>query len=456
MAVTANGASPSKAQKADLRAAFEIAQAPDVSPTSPIILVIAGSSNAAGMGSSTYTADPTAGGNWASPSTSWAGLLAAALGSSATVYNRSISGSGTTALVSRFWTDIAVHNPTHVIICPHPRNDSYDYATIIKNIMLLCEWCDRIGAVPILRGLTPDNTITAAQYQGGLAHNAALDALGRHRIDHLSTFDDGTGKWVAGTTWASDGLHPQDPGYSHLYNSIDLGMFQRGQSWRPQIRKGGTWSVTGSGPAPGPGIILSGLGQSLRSWTMRLRIKPLSTGAPSARSFFGAARVGSGYGTSTLRVRNPNNVFETAFGTGAITTSAVSTQVVAWNDVVMTYNQATNNQALYVNGSLIGQAAHTDTATAALFDKFHFFGRDDSADTGMWGYAGADAGLWSVPLSASEVRRLYAGDTRQGSLLFYSDLFTDPPAGGLNVVLPNQVANGVLCTSAAFGMQREF
>lgn len=57
-------------------------------------VVILGSSNGAGVGSSTYTADPSAANGWASPSTSWAGRLATALGSGWKVINRSISGLG--------------------------------------------------------------------------------------------------------------------------------------------------------------------------------------------------------------------------------------------------------------------------------------------------------------------------------------------------------------------------
>ena len=120
-------------------------------------IVILGSSTGAGMGASTYTGDPSQSNGWTEPATSWVGRMRSAMGTDATIINRSKSGSNTLTSISRFWTDVAPYKPDSVVICTGWNNEPTPGTGIVgkargylTRILELCSLTEKIGAKPVV------------------------------------------------------------------------------------------------------------------------------------------------------------------------------------------------------------------------------------------------------------------------------------------------------------------
>jgi len=418
----------------------------------PKTLVILGSSNGAGMGASTYTADPSSP-TWASPSTSWAGLLTTALeaiDSSWSVINRSVSGSGTASSISRFYTDVAIHRPSHVLLCTHPLNDGLDFALCLKNTITLIGLCRSIGAMPIIRGAYTYNSYTAAQYRAALDFNRQLDRLGVARTDHMTLFDNGSGGLIGGTTFSLDGLHWTDAGQSGGYTSIDLGLFLNAitESIRSD-RVAAAWRVK-PGDTSGAGIRINsttGLQANVRSFTMRARVKG-DASLTTARAFLVAYIFGA-VGSTPLRIRNPSSVYEMADTVGAVgSASAVNpTSDTTPHDLVVTFNHLTSTASFYIDGAL--SASGVVTSVANIAPEFYFGARGEgspSSTTTAAAYANfSDMSIWQVPLSAVDIADLNRSGRRPGgSLILDAEISYSPPATASQGYLLNTVRNGIV------------
>jgi lysophospholipase L1-like esterase len=403
-------------------------------------LVIFGSSGGAGYGASTYVNDAA---SWtASPATSWAGLLAAALetaDSAWTVYNRSESGESTTDAIARFMTDVAPLRPSHVLLVHNPVNDSMSIATHIANMTTLCGMCEAIGAIPILRGATPYDSFTAANYRTMLSINAQLDALGYHRLDHFTTLEDGTGKYIS-SSYTTDGLHQNDAGHAALHTATDLGIFLRGARKRPEqiTGNGAAWQPTAG---TGTGITIAGaanLPGNVKSFSVRARIKG-NIGGASGRAFMSAA-----FGTANpLRVRNASNDYDVAEASQIITSTVEPNAEAVTRDVVLTYNSLTNSAALYIDGTVVGTGTPTQ---GGIVTEIAIGGRaGSSGDFVPNGYAYGDVGVWNVPLSADAIARMYANNQLPvGGLLAALDFIAGPSATGSQGNVANRMPNGLV------------
>ncbi|KRA42100.1 hypothetical protein ASD80_10255 [Devosia sp. Root635] len=397
-----------------------------------------GSSNGGGQGASTYTGDPT-GPDWASPATSWAGLLSAALKAEDadwTVINRSIAGTGTANALARFDTDVTPHRPSHVIICNHVKNDSYNTTTTYNNTLALIAKCQAIGAVPVLRGGYVADAPTAQQYADMLQLNRDLDALGHHRVDHMSTLDDGTGNFISPGTYDVDGLHPNDAGYAAMFAAIDLGIFLGGQALGPEADvAAGAWRVVDNLG----GAILVAPHNAQKSYTFSFKLKGVASGGATSRAFMALAP-----SAQQGRVRNPSGVLQ--FTEGTTNTNLVTTGYTPSADdtarrLTVTYNRLTNEAALYLDGALIGSGSFT---TPADVTQFVFGSALVGTTLAAVGYSFADLALWNVPLSIDAVERLDAGEFQGGGMLFRSKM-ADPPQS-IGGTAPNAVRNGIVPT----------
>lgn len=415
----------------------------------PKTIVVLGSSNGAGLGASTYVSDPSLANGWASPSTSWAGRLIAALqgfSSDWRLYNRSMSGTGTANAIARFWTDVAVHKPSFVILCTHPQNDSYDTATILKNTTELVRLCRSIGAIPILRGTYMGSAQTAAQYQAMLGLNRALDRLGCHRIDHFSALDDGVGGYVGGTTYQiGDGLHPTDAGYAVFFTAIDLGIFLSGGAGQTEAVWTGAWKPN---VASGAGLMVrpaTGLGTNVRSFTMRARIKGQAAGA-SAKAFMTAYYQGDIGVASPLRLRNAAGTYDIGDNVTTFTPSSAinPTTDAGVHDLVVTYNHATNTVTAYVDGAAFATGAGVGVDATGV-KAFTFGGRGETANgTVAQGYGFSDIAIWQVPLSARAIAEMYRTNRKpRASLIFEGDLGGTPSATASQGIVANSIPNGL-------------
>jgi hypothetical protein len=422
---------------------------PSGGPTTIKTLVIIGSSNGAGLGSSTYVSDPSAANGWSSPATSWAGLLTSALisiDSDWSVYNRSISGSGTSASIARFWSDVAPHRPSHVLFCTHPLNDSLDSDLYIRNTISLIGLCRSIGAQPIIRGAYTYNGYTASQYRSMLDLNRQLDRLGVARIDHMSLLDNGTGAIIGTGAYDVDGLHLNDAGQAAQYSSIDLGLFLNAITDSPRSdRVAGAWRVVDTS---GSGIRINsaaGLRANVRSFTMRARIKGDSA-LSSARAFMLAYIYGA-VGTQPLRVRNAANVYELADAVGTVgSLSAVNPSTdTTPHDLVMTFNHLTNLASLYIDGALVTSGVLSGVSSSGVVE-FGFGSRSESGTPTAAAHASfSDISLWQVPLSSQDIADLHrTGRRPSGSLILDAEMSYSPPTIGSVGRLINTVRNGVV------------
>lgn len=427
-------------------------------PTTPLprTLVVFGSSNGAGFGASDYAA-PMDNGYVSSPK-SWAGLLEAALKAidpTWSVINRSISGTGTATSLGRFWTDVAPHRPSHVLICTGPPNDSYDEKTLLTNTMKLCHLCDLIGAVPIVRGGYNTNGYTGTQYERMLSFNHALDRLGRWRIDHMSVLDDGTGHiYGAGAYDIQDALgHFNDAGQAVQLTAIDLGLLVNGSPSpiSPGADGGGAWRPQ-AGTTAGSGLRVSsgdGLLSTVRSFTMRARVQGVASGGPSGRAFL-SAYLQSSVGSNPVRLRNggAGGLFDLADITGKLgADSAINpTNSTAVRDLVLTYNQPKNELVAYIDGVAFATASPSGVQAGGVA-AFGFGSTLESGGANAYGYGFSDIGIWQVALSARAVADLYRTNKKpRASMIFDGDLdFAPSPAPSTGRV-PNKIQNGIFAS----------
>jgi hypothetical protein len=412
----------------------------------PKTLVILGSSNGAGLGASTYSGDPTEATGWSSPPTSWAGLLTSALQSadpSWKVYNRSKSGTGTSTSIGRFWTDVAPHLPSHIILCTHPSNNFYNPQSYLLGTIELINLCRSIGATPIVRGAYTSNEYTAATYRAMLDLNRQLDRLGVARIDHFSVLDDGTGHILSG--YNTDHIHLNDAGQAAQYSCIDLGLFLNGITDGCKAENvPGAWKCTAS---TGTGIRVNsstGMRGNIRSFTMRARVK----GTTSQSKAFLCAYTNGAVGTNPLRVRNPSDVYEIADATNTTvgTLSSVNpTSDADPHDIVMTYNRVTNEAVLYIDGEPVTSGS-PDGSLANSVSEFVFGGRGESGNVfPANGASFSDLAIWQAPLSADAVKDMYLTNRIPlGSLIFEADLSYRPPTSGSRGLVLNTVRNGIM------------
>lgn len=409
----------------------------------PRTIVIFGSPNAAGVGASTYSVDPTEAGGWASPATSWAGKLAAAL-SGWTVINRSITGTNTAMSIARFWSDVAPHRPSHVILATGIHNEGYEARTFVRGIAELCRLCDLIGAIPVIRNASVSNSMSAANYAAVKAANQQIEQMGRPVIDAMSTLDDGSGHFVGGATYhMGDGVHPNDAGYAALFSAIDPGLFAHGASGRMETKAQGAWRVMPAATAENAMVIDAGAGlaQPLESFTMRARIGGVASGGATGRAFMTAYIKGA---AAPLRLRNPSGPFDLAVDTAVVATSAVNPAAsAAVHDCVIVFRHTTGIASLYIDGALVGSAAVSGTNAAA---KLCFGSRADaSSGTAAVGYRFADCQIWSVPLSGEAI----ADMARTGRAPRAGLVFDAVMAGAPLSHAPNAVPNGLMPALAA-------
>ena len=408
----------------------------------PRTIVVLGSSNAAGVGASTYTGDPNAGTGWASPATSWVGLLAAAL-PGWTVINRSISGSGVVASIARFWTDVAPHRPSHVILATGTHNDGYDAGLITRGIAELCRLCDLIGAIPVIRSAAVSNAMSSAAYAAMRAANQQIERLGRPVIDAMSTLNAGNGFFAGGATYhMGDGVHANDAGYAALFSAIDVGIFAPGPGQRAPAKPAGAWRVMPGATAENAMVVeaATGLAQPLQSFTMRARIGGVASGGATAKAFMTAYCSAP---STPLRLRNPGGAYDLTADVTVAVSGVNPTNDASVRDCVIVFRHTTGIASLYIDGALVGSGAVGSVTPAA---KFCWGSRADAATgTAAVGYRFADCQLWSVPLSGDVI----ADMARTGVVPQPGLVFDGVMAGAPLAQFPNAAPNAVLPSLAA-------
>lgn len=401
-------------------------------------LVIFGSSNGAGLGASDYFGDPSAANGYSSPSKSWAGLLEAQLksiDSSWDVYNRSKSGSNTSTSVSRFFTDVAIYRPSHVLICTALGNESYDALNFLTNISTLVRYCEQIGAKPILRGAYPRNGMTAVQYNVSKTVNSIIESFGYPCVDNLSALDNGTGSFYDSATYSTDGTHLTDAGQLVFLRAIDTQMFTTDYTYS---NNNTSYGVISSATDKGIRVhTLTGMEPYMESFSVLLDFETSSSPADKrlATTF---NSIGGGDSVSFSILPNGNfgiigddNVtilFDTGF------TASANTRY----KTLFTYNNPRQELEIFVNGASYGTYSFAQEYFFAitLCGKFNYISKPPTD------FKFYKAEVFRTSKNISDAKLFNNGKDITGSKFYSADFGSCIGAE----FMPNAIKNGLLPT----------
>ena len=370
-------------------------------------IVIYGSSVAAGSGASTYA-------------NSWAGIFSTAMTAKGyTVYNPSIGGNSTAALIARFWTDVAPVSPDFVILASGFPNDGYDQTTYLANMHRLIKMIESIGAIPVIFGQYGDNTVDATILRKKQEIYAYFDKTGLLIADMFgSVADPATGYWLTGVY--ADSLHPNDTGHAIMAANIPYTWFDNALTARSAQRSKTASALTLSNTSTTQSPILVTLDRPAPSWTIAGWFRD---GGTVGRAYFGVTNTEG----NIVRGRNASGLIDFAGAPGVIINSSVNGQGNEWHHIAVTHQGNTKTNSLYVDGALIGTVVGGSTAVTAT--AFAFLGRSDTNTLNMIGGSIAMPLVYRAALTANDIKQIYSGSIPIRSLEWASSLSQLPTAG---------------------------
>jgi len=211
------------------------------------VVVILGSSTAAGVGASR-------------PSASWAAELEQRLGERGIrVANQSVPGSSTGESLERFERDVVPYQPAFVLLTTALVNENFlaDAAAALEryltNTAALIDRVRQIGAVPALMTMYPHNRYTPAQIELIGRWTRAAELTGWPVLNFMSPVSDSWGRWLRGLS--ADGVHPVDPGHRQMVEAIPdslLAALLREQRDVSQSQNQASWRAPEEGETPNP------------------------------------------------------------------------------------------------------------------------------------------------------------------------------------------------------------
>jgi len=370
-------------------------------------IVIYGSSVAAGSGASTYA-------------NSWAGIFSTAMTAKGyTVYNPSIGGNSTAALIARFWTDVAPVSPDFVILASGFPNDGYDQTTYLANMHRLIKMIESIGAIPVIFGQYGDNTVDATILRKKQEIYAYFDKTGLLIADMFgSVADPATGYWLPGVY--TDSLHPNDTGHAIMAANIPYTWFDNAITARAAQRIKTASVLTLSNTSTSQSPILVTLDRPAPSWTVAGWFRD---GGTADRAFIGITNSEG----NVVRARNAGGLIDFAGASGVLISSSVNGQGREWHHIAITHQGNTKTNSLYIDGALIGTVVGGSTAVTAT--AFAFLGRSDTNTLNMIGGSIAMPLVYRAALTANDIKQIYSGSIPIRSLEWASSLSQTPTAG---------------------------
>jgi len=388
-------------------------------------IVIYGSSVAAGSGASTYA-------------NSWAGIFSTAMTAKGyTVYNPSIGGNSTAALISRFWTDVAPVSPDFVILASGFPNDGYDQTTYLANMHRLIKMIESIGAIPVIFGQYGDNTVDATILRKKQEIYAYFDKTGLLIADMFgSVADPATGYWLPGVY--TDSLHPNDTGHAIMAANIPYTWFDNALTARSAHRSKTASFLTLSNTSTTQSPILVTLDRPAPSWTVAGWFKD---GGTVGRAYFGVTNSEG----NAVRARNASGLIDFAGAPGVLISSSVNGQGGEWHHIAVTHQGNTKTNSLYVDGALIGTVVGGSTAVTAT--AFAFLGRSDTNTLNMIGGSIAMPLIYRAALTANDIKQIYSGSIPIRSLEWASSLSQLPTAGMIRNEADTSVS-GIVASAA--------
>lgn len=414
----------------------------------PKTIVILGSSNAAGWGAGNVLGvNPSAGNGWASPATSWAGLLTSALGASWSVINRSIGGTNTQDSINRFYTDVAPHRPSFVILATGFANEPGSNGSkaqcnaaaekYLRNIGTLISMCQSINAQVVCCTGTVRNDLNGDSYAALLSTVLGLQQYGVPVIDFISCMDDGNGHFIS-QSGQIDGAHVNDTGHSEYFHQFEPSVLTSPGPAYPGSGVGGAITVAPGNSYDGPQIEIN-LEYPLTSFCMSASIRGATSGVSAAKAFMGAYAFTDA--NKTVRVRNPNSVYELVSDSNLVAQSSVNpTADAGAHEVSIRYVALSDTLSLHIDGIPIGSSANIGASRAATISRLFFAGATLSG--GAVGYAFSNLSLWRSPLSAGAlyIRQITGVKPKQSLILdcaapYISGVLPDRAPGSVAAVL---------------------
>jgi hypothetical protein len=423
-----------------------------VSGAKPGVIVILGSSNAAGWGAGSITGVDPAGPAWASPPTSWAGLLTSTLSPLGfSVINRSVGGSDTAASIARFVTDVVPHRPEYVFLSTGLFNEPNSLGskaqcnaaavTYLRNISTLVRMCESIGAKVILSTVTPRNHGNGDAYAAAKSVSISLCEFGYPVADFTSTMDDGSGGFVAAAA-TIDGAHVGDVGHLHYYYAIEPSWFTCPGALRIPHPGVGAIAVQAGNTFDGPQIEV--LAQyPISSWCISANIRAPAS-ASAGKAFLGVYAYTDP--SKTVRVRNPSSVYELAADATTVTLSTVNPTIdTSMHEITVRYNALLDSMTCHIDGIPIGGDVAIGSGRAATTARMFFAGA--TVGGGATGYAFSGAAVWRSPLSAGSIYIRQVTGVKAGQSMIF-----DCAAPYVSGVLSNRANGSVAATvNGAFG-----
>lgn len=356
-------------------------------------------------------------GSGATSDQGWAFQLGAVLTNRGFLFrNHSISGDTTSALLARFYTDVAPEKPDYVIIALSLFNEGITgtnaeavATTYITNMHRLVSMCRQAGAVPIVAGCYPNSNYTAVEYEYIRQFNDQMEAEGVMTLNFLGATDDGTGKWIS--SLQADASHPNDAGHAEMFYSIPPTLFETMQDYadnlRPSQGGGVLFNTNASGYAKPLDLLPV---QTFSSFSVAVRVRASQSGLHHAIL---------GVGSGIARVRAPSAVLTYSSQAGEDISSAVSLNDLLWHQIVISYSHARSWMDFYIDGALIGGT--NESFGGALVTNICFLGRQDGAANAFW-LEFKDALIYRTTLTSNQVRQIYSGYYPRAALELYAPL----------------------------------
>lgn len=319
------------------------------------VVVILGSSTAAGVGAS-------------QPSASWAAGLEQRLAAHGIrVVNQSIPGCSTAASLARFDRDVTPHRPAFVLLATSIVNEGVladpagAFDRYALNTAALIDRVRQIGAIPVLMTMYPHNLYSPASIELVRRWTDIAESTGWPVLNFMSALSDPEGRWLRALTL--DGVHPVDAGHRQMLEAIPDSLFPallREQPDPPHPPGEGSWRAPED--AAGDHSLRVRLHRPVSSWTVAAFIRdPAMT---EDVDYFVVS------GERPIRLARRWNRIELWAGEERIW--ARTAPPFGWRHFALAYQALTGHVRVLIDGALWGEAAGP---VDAVFDAVNLAGR---------------------------------------------------------------------------------
>lgn len=341
------------------------------------------------------------------------------------VYNASIPGNNTAAVISRFQNDVAIPRAGADIVIiglslaneglagssnPQAVFDSFKngIGTIIGN-------CRAANMYPVVALCYPRNQYTAGEYSYVRRMNLLLNTWDVPSVNFLGAIDDGSGQWAPG--YFADDLHPNSQGHLEMEASIVPSMFDAilaGKTASPEW-DGTTGYLRLQQDPANPAPLSYTPAQEYRSLTLSLRVRTTDTGTVAA--------IGSGGTGATMEIRSNALIYVSPAGAETIIPANLADG--HWHDLALSYRKPTQQALVFIDGQL--KATLAGSLTAGSFNvggPGSITGRASSPAQADY----QDVAIYRAAWTEDEALAQSRGDLQQASLDILATLDDASPA----------------------------